>query len=338
VARETDIIIQTPGVSLHKTGKRILIKHEKGQDEIPLREIRSVIIHSNGVRISSDLLISCAKECVPILILGKHGRPYAILTAPEARTDTILIQIKASENEGIRRRLSFAFIRGKIRNQIHHLEYLSRRYPSKNFVEEVKKVLPILDSLAQELTLSYETTALTEPIEQAVFTREARASKLYWEAIRSLLPSEYGFEKRIKRGATDSINCFLNYGYGVLASLIYCAICVAGLSPQPAFLHREYKNRPALVFDLMEEFRPIITDKVVVEMALKNEIPSALPEGEIPLENRKKLLEAFEERLSEVLPYHRQKLSLRNIISKQVAFLVRDIKGESKYKPYIGKF
>lgn len=43
----------------------------------------------------------------------------------------------------------------------------------------------------------------------------------------------------------------INYGYGILHNRVLNAVMVNGLNPHIAFLHREQKQKPTLVFDLM---------------------------------------------------------------------------------------
>ena len=50
------------------------------------------------------------------------------------------------------------------------------------------------------------------------------------------------------------------------------ALCAAGLDPAIGMLHAEQERRPSLALDLMEEFRPLIVDQVVVSAARRAEL------------------------------------------------------------------
>ncbi|MEM2025591.1 MAG: CRISPR-associated endonuclease Cas1 [Desulfurococcaceae archaeon] len=96
---------------------------------------------------------------------------------------------------------------------------------------------------------------------------EAQAAKQYWVIVAALLPEEVGFKHRIPRSRMvpgerlDSFNLALNVGYGVLRGVVWKAIFMAGLNPYISFLHKPRAGKMTLVFDLMEEFRPIVVDR-----------------------------------------------------------------------------
>jgi len=64
----------------------------------------------------------------------------------------------------------------------------------------------------------------------------------------------------------------LSYGYTVLRSRVEYALFLAGLNPYEGILHSTYRERPALGFDLMEEFRQPVVDRVVLTMIARNEV------------------------------------------------------------------
>ena len=77
-----------------------------------------------------------------------------------------------------------------------------------------------------------------------------------------LVPEAYRFEGRSRQPAQDGFNAMLNYGYGVLYSLVDSACICAGLDPFLGFLHTDNYNKPSLVFDLIEPFR-ILAERAV---------------------------------------------------------------------------
>jgi CRISP-associated protein Cas1 len=71
------------------------------------------------------------------------------------------------------------------------------------------------------------------------------------------------------RHATHPVNAMLNYAYGVLEHQVRMQILAAGLDPTIGFLHGAYRNKPTLVYDLMEPLRPIV-DRQVLEFIRRN--------------------------------------------------------------------
>ena len=83
------------------------------------------------------------------------------------------------------------------------------------------------------------------------------------------------FQGRTRRPPRDPVNAMLSLGYSVLSSEI-AGICASlGLDPACGLLHVPRFGRPALALDLMEEFRPLIADSVVVSLINRNEISPA---------------------------------------------------------------
>jgi CRISPR-associated protein Cas1 len=54
------------------------------------------------------------------------------------------------------------------------------------------------------------------------------------------------------RNATHPINAMLNYAYAVLESNVRMQVVGAGLDPTIGYFHGKYRNKHALVYDLME--------------------------------------------------------------------------------------
>jgi CRISPR-associated protein Cas1 len=66
------------------------------------------------------------------------------------------------------------------------------------------------------------------------------------------------------------INALMSWGYGVLLARVFSACLQAGLDPYLGFFHATEPYRPNLVLDLMEEFRPVIVDQVVISIIQSN--------------------------------------------------------------------
>ena len=58
----------------------------------------------------------------------------------------------------------------------------------------------------------------------------------------------------------------------MLLSEATSAVVAVGLDPAIGLLHADHERRPSLALDLMEEFRPLIVDQVVVSAALRGQL------------------------------------------------------------------
>ena len=58
----------------------------------------------------------------------------------------------------------------------------------------------------------------------------------------------------------------LSFAYAMLAKDCFSAACTVGFDPYQGFYHVGRHGRPSLALDLMEEFRPVIADSVVLNL------------------------------------------------------------------------
>jgi CRISPR-associated protein Cas1 len=56
----------------------------------------------------------------------------------------------------------------------------------------------------------------------------------------------------------------LSFGYALLRHDVQGALNIVGFDPYLGYLHVERYGRPSLALDLMEEFRPLVVDAVVL--------------------------------------------------------------------------
>ena len=59
-------------------------------------------------------------------------------------------------------------------------------------------------------------------------------------------------------------NAMLSFGYSLLRHDVQGALNIVGFDPYLGYLHTERYGRPSLALDLMEEFRPLIVDAIVL--------------------------------------------------------------------------
>ena len=99
----------------------------------------------------------------------------------------------------------------------------------------------------------------------------------------------------------------LSLGYALLLKDAVAAVQLVGLDPYLGFFHTIEYARPSLALDLMEEFRPIMVDGMVLELVGRKQLrrptsarparrtwPVELSNGGVTL-----LLKAYEERLQQ---------------------------------------
>jgi CRISPR-associated protein Cas1 len=158
-----------------------------------------------------------------------------------------------------------------------------------------------------------------------------------------LLKQDLGFRKRARRPPTDPVNALLSFGYVLLANQVASAVNMAGLDPYVGFLHGSKYGKPALALDLMEEFRPIVVDSVVLTLintgAIKqDDFTEVLGAFRLTEAGRKTFLQKHEERLNTTIqhPTFEYKVTYRKAIEVQTRLLGKWLTGEvPDYVPFV---
>jgi len=130
----------------------------------------------------------------------------------------------------------------------------------------------------------------------------------------------------------------LNYGYGILYNRILTSITVAGLNPNISYLHKEQKNKPTLVFDLIEPFRAPAVDRTVIAVLNKHS-NLALDKNILSNKTKSVLSQKLLLRMNTEFTYRSKTTSINNLMIEQAAGLVDYLQDKSKkFKPYISKW
>src|SRR5690606_9628018 len=112
--------------------------------------------------------------------------------------------------------LAAEFVRGKLRNQKHQLQYsgkyLKSREPER--FSRLKRKIAALTNLRRQL-IGFEADHLDQ-VRDKLMGYEGTGARLYWEGVAILLEGRADFSGRHTRGAVDPVNSALNYGYGIL--------------------------------------------------------------------------------------------------------------------------
>jgi CRISPR-associated protein Cas1 len=175
---------------------------------------------------------------------------------------------------------------------------------------------------------------------------EGTAAKAYFSILKAGLnwQGEHPFTKRTKRPPKDPINVLLSLGYTLCGDALFTACEVVGLDPYCGFFHAEKYGRPALALDLIEEFRSIIVDSVVLSLINKKMIKPKDFENDqhngnrIILRNKglKTFLHEYNKRLSTKIfhPFIGRSLAYRKCFEIQARQLRKIIEGcQSEYVP-----
>ena len=152
------------------------------------------------------------------------------------------------------------------------------------------------------------------------------------------------FAGRSRRPPLDEINCLLSFLYTLLAADLRGAIESVGLDPAVGFLHRDRPGRPSLALDMMEEFRPVLADRLALTLVNRGQIRAKdfeqTASGAVLLKEkaRKEVLVAYQERKREEVlhPFLNERMTAGLLWHMQARLLARYIRGEmDAYPPFV---
>lgn len=298
-------------------------------------ELDSIIIATPSVSVTAAAMALAARHGIDLVIMDWRGPVARLLSADYGSTIWLwLEQLKQREDPARRAELAAAFVEGKVRNQAA----IIRMY--RKAIESGGRRVPHLRRAHDELIAIARDLSKVSSWEEAA-QLEAQAARIYWGAVKQIVPRELGFSKRLKRydlppgEEPDPFNKALNIGYGILAKEVWRAIFAAGLNPYISYLHEKRAGRKGLIYDLMEEFRPPAVDRPLIKLARKD--PQTIKK--LNHQNQETAKNAAKEIAKTIIKNIREtKPPLKNTILTQARKLAKAIREHTQYTPYTLKY
>lgn len=250
---ESVVYVDRPGSLIRSRGDRLVVEHNGvALFRLNLKRVRQVVcVGRTGM--TTPFMHRAVHDGIEVMILDEHGGPGGRLVSlahsdPTARR----AQYRAADDEPFTRELVTTFVDGKIANMRVGLLRANRREPD-----------PTVTSTAETLAITRLVLADAASYDE-LLGHEGMASREYFRAWRQVIGEDWGFTARQRRPPPDPVNAMLSFGYTLLTQEAVAALEGVGLDAAVGFLHRARWGRPSLALDLMEEFRPVIVDAVVL--------------------------------------------------------------------------
>ncbi|RRR78335.1 MAG: CRISPR-associated endonuclease Cas1 [Candidatus Viridilinea halotolerans] len=324
------------GAVLACDGERIEVRREDAVlGSIPLIKLDDIVVFGN-VGLSTPAIKRLLDRGIEVVFLTTDGRYHGRLVG-EVTAHVALRQAQYARAADAAWALDQAqrFVAGKIRNQRAVLHRFTRN--RSNPPAEAERAAAELD---YELQRVGRTTKIN-----ALMGLEGSATARYFRGFRALIGDEWQFTSRQRRPPPDPINVLLSLGYTLLTHKAHGAVQAAGFDPYLGFLHQVEYNRPSLALDLIEEFRPILVDSLVLRVCGDGRVTTSdFSPGDAarPVifgdEGKRRFLSAFEERMRTVATHPLGsdsgpgKVSYLRCIELQARRLARAIR--EKEQPY----
>lgn len=331
------LYVQSAGAKVGRSGAELTVETRDGEKHTVRIGDTSHVALFGAVQISTQAVQDLCDRGVPVVYLSSGGWFYGITRGMDHKNvDLRRRQFAAAESADRSLQIAKRLVTVKIRNCRTLIRRNSGEPPART-----------LDRLKQLVSSAEEATSL-----ESLLGIEGTAARIYFEAFGEILkpPGEekesaalsFDFDGRNRRPPRDPVNALLSLGYSLLAKDLTIALQAVGFDPFLGFYHQPRYGRPALALDLMEEFRPLVVDSVVLSAV--NTAGVKLSDfirrgGAVTLtpSGRGKFLRAYERRMDEEIthPIFGYKISYRRTLEVQIRLLARYLTGEiAEYPPF----
>ena len=331
VAREESLpfYVQANGARISKQGETLRVKVDDQEvQKVRLIDVSQVVVMGN-VSMSTPCLRELMQREIPVSWHSYGGWFVGHTTGMgHKNVEVRTAQYRASFDPD----RCLALARGFVEAKIHNCRTLLRRNWKKK-----DKPGDILDALQSDMRRVRRASSFQE-----LLGLEGTAAGRYFKAFTGMLScvreeEDLGFDfaARNRRPPTDPVNAMLSFAYALLTRTLNVSLSAVGLDPYRGFYHQPRYGRPALALDLMEPFRPLISDSTVIQAINNKEVQPrdfirAAGGVNLKPEARKKFIAAYERRLGQEIthPLFGYKVSYRRLIEVQARLLGRYLLAE----------
>lgn len=307
----TSLYITESGTYLRKKGGHVVIgRNNEVLLEVPIERIEDITL-IDSVHVSSALLTEFLERNIPMSWMSGMGKFYGSLIS-NTSVDVLKHQkqFELLDKEDFYFRLGQKITFAKIHNQLTILRRYNRNINSPRVETNMSNILAVRKNV-------FKTSDYRE-----LMGYEGIISRIYFDALGDVVSDPFKFEKRTKRPPRDPVNSMLSLGYSMLFNEILTSVISVGLHPYVGFLHRLAKGHPALVSDLMEEWRAVLIDSLVLAIIKRNMIGYDMFEITndgcfLNSEGRKIFLHSYNKKLRSVNQYLDGKYTFRESIKQQ---------------------
>ncbi len=322
------LYVTTQGAYLAKDGETVAVRVEQETRlQLPVHTLEGIVCFGQ-VSMSPALMGFCAEKGVGVSFLTEHGRFLARVHGPVS--GNVLLrrtQYRLADDPAASGAMAQAILLAKIANSRTVILRAAREHPAQS-----------LDAAAVQLAQSLRL-AENEANLESLRGLEGDAAHSYFSAFNDQIvaqQADFTFHERSRRPPLDNVNALLSFVYVLLAHDVVSALETVGLDPAVGFLHRDRPGRSGLALDLMEEFRPVLADRLVLSLINRRQVsPSGFTRSEsggirMDDDTRKIVLVAWQQRKQEEMqhPFLGERIPLGLLPYVQALLLARCLRGD----------
>lgn len=334
------LYVQTQGAVLHLDHDTVQVKIERETKlRVPLMRLSGIAVFGQ-VTVTPFLIQRCAEDGRSLVWLSRNGRFKARVEGPQ-RGNVLLRRVQhlvLSELDGPFR-IARQIVAAKIQNSRQVLLRAAREA-----TESIDK--QALSAAAARLVAALDRLKCSRDLND-VRGAEGEAARAYFDVFGYMVRVDrenFGMDGRTRRPPRDRVNAVISFLYALVRGECSAALEGVGLDPQVGYLHALRPGRPALALDLMEEFRPVLADRLAITLVNRRQLQAdhfdQLPGGAVHLndDGRKVVLTAYQKRKEETLQHRvlKQDLPLGLVPHVQARLLARYLRGDlTEYPPFL---
>ncbi len=329
------LYLNQPGLHVGKSGNVLKIKEKtKVVQEVRIGETCQVNVFGN-IQLTTQAIQALCQNEVPIAYFSMGSWFYGVTHGLGVRNVYLRRdQFRLAENSSFCLRLARSLVSGKIRNQ--------RTMLQRNHVEPPRVAL-------NQMKCMQEDAEKADALDQLLGI-EGNAARVYFQNFAGMIKADeepfggtdmngpfrkFDFLGRNRRPPRDPVNALLSLAYSVLAKDLTIACHAIGFDPYLGFYHQPRYGRAALALDLMEPFRPLIADSVVLSaintrMVTPNDFIQTGEAVALRPAGRKAFFRAYEQRMDTLVthPMFGYRVNYRRMLEIQARLLARVLTDE----------
>ena len=250
------LVIHTQGTLVEARAAHLRIVTPEGlRTEIPLIGIER--LHAYGkVQITTQALSVLAEAGKEVAWFSRGGRLRARLAVNPAGGGVTVRRApyRAADDPGFAVPFAQRLVAAKIHNQRAVLLRAWRARPDQADRLMLDAMSACIDELDATITLDQ------------IRGHEGTTAARYFPAWAAATGATFPWNGRNRRPPRDPLNLLLSFGYTLLANEVQAQLEAVGLDPWLGYLHAERPGHAALASDLMEPLRPMLVDRLILDL------------------------------------------------------------------------
>ena len=327
------LYVQAHGAKVAKSGETLVVTIDDEKVATARLAETSQVVLMGSVYVTAPCLQELMRRGIPVTWYS-HGGWFYGHTVGNGHKNVELrtAQYRASFDEATCLRFAKGLVNAKIRNCRTLLRRNWKRPDDKR---------DVMIELKDDSRRADRSQSMPE-----LLGVEGTAAARYFGAFPAMINSNdseaatFEFKKRNRRPPTDPVNALLSFAYSLLVRAWTVTLTAVGFDAFRGLYHQPRYGRPALALDLMEPFRPIVADSVVLQVINNGEVRPTdfkAAAGSVALApaGRRKFIAAFERRMDHevVHPLFGYRVSYRRLMEMQARLFGRFLLGEISSYP-----